>query len=104
MLSHGAIAAASMGLLAVLNVSDQSRALHAAPMFHLADGALGIGVLVGYAPGTHPDEYVRVAALAGADAHVAVDGNGADVAEGRRIGRALETTGVAAIEIGRAHV
>ena len=30
----------------------------------LADGALGIGVLVGYAPGTRPDEYVRVAALA----------------------------------------
>ncbi len=30
----------------------------------LADGALGIGVMVGYAPGTHPDEYLRVAALA----------------------------------------
>jgi N-acyl-D-aspartate/D-glutamate deacylase len=30
----------------------------------LADGALGIGILVGYAPGTEPDEYLRVAALA----------------------------------------
>ncbi len=30
----------------------------------LADGALGIGILVGYAPGTEPDEYLRVAGLA----------------------------------------
>jgi cytosine/adenosine deaminase-related metal-dependent hydrolase len=30
----------------------------------LADGALGIGVLIGYAPGTDPQEYLRVAALA----------------------------------------
>jgi N-acyl-D-aspartate/D-glutamate deacylase len=30
----------------------------------LADGALGIGVLAGYAPGTDPDEYLRVAGLA----------------------------------------
>ena len=30
----------------------------------LADGAVGIGVLVGYAPGTEPDEYLQVAALA----------------------------------------
>ncbi|WP_219502353.1 amidohydrolase family protein [Nonomuraea ceibae] len=30
----------------------------------LADGALGIGVLVGYAPRTGPDEYLTVAALA----------------------------------------
>jgi N-acyl-D-aspartate/D-glutamate deacylase len=30
----------------------------------LADGALGIGVLVGYAPGTGPAEYLQVAALA----------------------------------------
>ena len=30
----------------------------------LADGAIGIGVMVGYAPGTDPDEYLRVAALA----------------------------------------
>ena len=30
----------------------------------LADGALGIGVLVGYAPASSPDEYLRVAALA----------------------------------------
>jgi imidazolonepropionase-like amidohydrolase len=35
----------------------------------LADGAIGIGVMVGYAPGTDPDEYLRVAALA-ADAGV----------------------------------
>ena len=30
----------------------------------LADGALGIGILAGYAPRTDPDEYLRVAALA----------------------------------------
>jgi cytosine/adenosine deaminase-related metal-dependent hydrolase len=30
----------------------------------LADGAVGIGVLVGYAPGTDPDEYLQVASLA----------------------------------------
>jgi N-acyl-D-aspartate/D-glutamate deacylase len=30
----------------------------------LADGALGIGLLLGYAPGTEPDEYVQVARLA----------------------------------------
>lgn len=30
----------------------------------LADGALGIGVLIGYAPHTDPQEYLRVAALA----------------------------------------
>jgi N-acyl-D-aspartate/D-glutamate deacylase len=30
----------------------------------LADGALGIGILVGYAPGTEPAEYLRVAGLA----------------------------------------
>jgi N-acyl-D-aspartate/D-glutamate deacylase len=30
----------------------------------LADGALGIGVLVGYAPGTEPAEYLKVAELA----------------------------------------
>jgi N-acyl-D-aspartate/D-glutamate deacylase len=30
----------------------------------LADGALGIGVLAGYAPGAEPGEYLRVAALA----------------------------------------
>jgi dihydroorotase-like cyclic amidohydrolase len=30
----------------------------------LADGALGIGMLVGYAPGANPDEYLRVAQLA----------------------------------------
>ena len=32
----------------------------------IADGALGIGLLLGYAPGTAPEEYVRVAALAAA--------------------------------------
>ena len=32
----------------------------------LSDGALGIGMLVGYAPGTDPDEYLQVAALASA--------------------------------------
>jgi N-acyl-D-aspartate/D-glutamate deacylase len=32
----------------------------------LADGALGIGILVGYAPGSDPGEYLRVAALAAA--------------------------------------
>ena len=32
----------------------------------ITDGALGIGLLVGYAPGTAPQEYVRVAALASA--------------------------------------
>jgi N-acyl-D-aspartate/D-glutamate deacylase len=32
----------------------------------LADGALGIGVLAGYAPGADPAEYLRVAALAAA--------------------------------------
>ena len=30
----------------------------------LADGALGIGVLLGYAPGASPEEYLRVAGLA----------------------------------------
>jgi N-acyl-D-aspartate/D-glutamate deacylase len=30
----------------------------------LADGALGIGLLLGYAPGVHPDEYLAVARLA----------------------------------------
>jgi N-acyl-D-aspartate/D-glutamate deacylase len=32
----------------------------------VADGALGIGLLLGYAPGTTPEEYVAVAALASA--------------------------------------
>ena len=32
----------------------------------VADGALGIGMLVAYAPGATPDEYLRVAALAAA--------------------------------------
>jgi hypothetical protein len=32
----------------------------------LADGALGIGILLGYAPGADPDEYLRVAQVAAA--------------------------------------
>jgi cytosine/adenosine deaminase-related metal-dependent hydrolase len=32
----------------------------------LAEGGLGVGVIVGYSPGCHPREYVRVAALAAA--------------------------------------
>jgi N-acyl-D-aspartate/D-glutamate deacylase len=32
----------------------------------VADGALGIGLLIGYAPGATPEEYLRVAALAAA--------------------------------------
>jgi N-acyl-D-aspartate/D-glutamate deacylase len=32
----------------------------------LADGAIGIGMLVGYAPGSDPEEYLQVAALAAA--------------------------------------
>jgi len=32
----------------------------------IADGALGIGMLIGYAPGASPEEYLRVAALAAA--------------------------------------
>src|SRR5262249_9183393 len=34
----------------------------------IADGALGIGLLVGYAPGVAPAEYLQVAALAAASA------------------------------------
>ena len=30
----------------------------------LADGALGVGLLLGYSPGTEPEEYLKVAALA----------------------------------------
>jgi hypothetical protein len=30
----------------------------------LAEGALGIGVLLGYPPATRPDEYLQVAGLA----------------------------------------
>ena len=40
MLTHEALVAASLGLLSTLRADDSSRALHAAPMFHLADGAL----------------------------------------------------------------
>lgn len=40
MLTHGALVAASMELSTTLQADDRSRALHAAPMFHLADGAL----------------------------------------------------------------
>jgi hypothetical protein len=46
----------------------------------LADGALGIGVLIGYAPGTDPQEYLRVAGLA-ADAGVPTFTHARDLAE-----------------------
>jgi cytosine/adenosine deaminase-related metal-dependent hydrolase len=46
----------------------------------LADGALGIGVLAGYAPGADPDEYLRVAALA-AEADVATFTHARDLVE-----------------------
>ncbi len=46
----------------------------------LADGAIGIGMLVGYAPGSDPDEYLRVAALA-ADAGVATFTHARDLIE-----------------------
>jgi cytosine/adenosine deaminase-related metal-dependent hydrolase len=43
---------------------DQITALLGRLEADLADGALGIGILAGYAPRTDPAEYVRVAALA----------------------------------------
>jgi Amidohydrolase family len=46
----------------------------------LADGAIGIGLLVGYAPGTDPDEYLQVAALA-AEAGVATFTHARDLIE-----------------------
>jgi dihydroorotase-like cyclic amidohydrolase len=46
----------------------------------LADGALGIGVLLGYAPGADPDEYLRVAGLA-AEAGVPTFTHARDLAE-----------------------
>ena len=46
----------------------------------LADGAIGIGMLVGYAPGCDPDEYLRVAALA-AEAGVATFTHARDLIE-----------------------
>ena len=46
----------------------------------LADGALGIGVLLGYAPQTGPDEYLTVAALA-AEAGVPVFTHARDLIE-----------------------
>ncbi len=46
----------------------------------LADGAIGIGMLVGYAPGCDPDEYLRVAALA-ANAGVATFTHARDLIE-----------------------
>jgi N-acyl-D-aspartate/D-glutamate deacylase len=42
----------------------QVSAMRARLAADLADGAVGIGMLVGYAPGTDPAEYVQVAALA----------------------------------------
>jgi len=44
----------------------QTSALAARLEADLADGALGIGVLAGYAPGADPAEYLRVAGLAAA--------------------------------------
>ena len=46
----------------------------------LAAGAIGIGVLLGYSPGTDPEEYLRVAALA-ADAGVATFTHARDLIE-----------------------
>jgi Amidohydrolase family len=46
----------------------------------LADGAIGIGLLVGYAPGADPDEYLQVAALA-AEAGVATFTHARDLIE-----------------------
>jgi hypothetical protein len=46
----------------------------------LADGAIGIGLLVGYAPGSDPDEYLQVAALA-AEAGVATFTHARDLIE-----------------------
>jgi hypothetical protein len=46
----------------------------------LADGAVGIGLLVGYAPGSDPDEYLQVAALA-AEAGVATFTHARDLIE-----------------------
>jgi dihydroorotase-like cyclic amidohydrolase len=45
---------------------DQLTALLARLADDLADGALGIGVLLGYAPAVNEDEYLRVAGLAAA--------------------------------------
>ena len=45
------------------NAAEQSRVLDLLQR-DLAAGALGIGVIIGYAPGTHPDEYLAVAGLA----------------------------------------
>ncbi len=44
----------------------QVRAILSRLTADLADGAIGIGLLVGYAPGCDPGEYLRVAALAAA--------------------------------------
>jgi cytosine/adenosine deaminase-related metal-dependent hydrolase len=44
--------------------SAQVRAMLGRLSTDLSDGAIGIGVLVGYAPGTDPAEYVQVAGLA----------------------------------------
>ena len=46
----------------------------------LAAGAIGIGLLLGYSPGTDPDEYLRVAALA-AEAGVATFTHARDLIE-----------------------
>jgi N-acyl-D-aspartate/D-glutamate deacylase len=46
--------------------SAQIRAMLDRLSADLSDGAVGIGMLVGYAPGCDPDEYLQVAALASA--------------------------------------
>jgi Amidohydrolase family len=81
----------NLGVKAWQRAADarERRQLMSALEADLADGALGVGVLVGYAPETDPDEYVAVAAMAAdagravftharelveADPHVAIDG------------------------------
>ena len=43
MLSHANLWASAIGMPAAINLTDKSRVLHAAPMFHLADGAMTQG-------------------------------------------------------------
>jgi Amidohydrolase family len=60
--------------------ADQIDAILTRLAADLADGALGIGLLLGYAPGADPAEYLRVAALA-ADAGVATFTHARDLIE-----------------------
>jgi len=59
---------------------DQIAAMLARLSADLADGAVGIGVLAGYAPATDPQEYLRVASLA-ADAGVPTFTHSRDIRE-----------------------